>query len=171
MALRHRCVCFIWTRKCSMTVTLDKHWWGCVKCGYGTCPTEERSHGAIHNHVGVLQGCTFWSTAAGTTGCTHCRLLARVRMWTKRTIFCSAQQHKYSKTQELNSMQYRGKKLQRAYMNPRSLKNIPCINCKKNISWHLNTWGLKSLSLWSISPVNDLVKKSVCLMSSKPLKI
>jgi len=67
---------------------------------------------------------------------------------------------------------------------------------KKNISWHLpastaSLWypsgwneysseseseskqscGLKSLSPWPLSLVNDLVKKSVCLMSSKPLKI
>ena len=69
-------------------------------------------------------------------------------------------------------------------------------NCKKKISWHLpastaSLWypsgwneysseseseskqscGLKSLSPWPLSLVNDLVKKSVCLMSSKPLKI
>ena len=33
------------------------------------------------------------------------------------------------------------------------------------------TCGFKNLSLWPLSPVNDIVKKSLSLMSSKPLKI
>ena len=45
-------------------------------------------------------------------------------------------------------------------------------NCKKKYFLaSKQTWDLKSLSSWPLSPVNDLVKKSVCLMSSKPLKI
>jgi len=48
----------------------------------------------------------------------------------------------------------------------------PYSNCKiKYFLASTQTCGLKSLSSWPLSPVNDVLKKSVCLMSSKPLKI